>query len=459
MFNWLKKLTNSKTSDYNQVPPDRIPREIYRYLYRNPWARKKLVHTSIDQDLDGSHYHGILNTIANYCVGPAPILIGQSENPEVNANIEDRWATFCQKNEIGNAIRLIRRSAARTGVGFAVPYPKENGDLVKLGFRVVSSERFQNPAKDSLDPNIIEGIEYNEYWDPVKVYMDTGEEYNMNQCILWWKKKDELRLCAVPECSPGLCILPSVQRYFVAIIRSAEFRASIPLAIELDPSIWGKESAGDTVPRGKMEYEPGIVPTLPPGTKLSGIPVSTSKDEDNAALDAMISAVARCLNMPMNLAIGNSAKHNMASSMVDLEPWKDTVMIDREDFAPVVNKVFSMWLDMAKLVPGYFLPETLKMLELDKLPITISYRPMVTHPDPLKRSNALFTDLISGGTTLTRHYTNLGLNPRRELQREAQLLNITYEDLVKVVVANRTPQALQILLANQNNGDQNDNQA
>lgn len=437
--NTLKNLgliKNRELQPFNQVPKDRFLKAI-----KHPWVRRKLMYVSMEQDEEGSHYHGILNTLANDCVGPSPLLIGGASNPDVNTNIEDKWVQFCQETGLGASIRLLRRAAARTGIGIGIPYKKVNTEHeVQLGLRVVSAEKLQNPPGSGALDRIWDGIEYSPNWEPVRVYLDTGEEYDVRDIILWWKNKFEDQICGIPECSPALCIFPSVKRYLESIIRSAEFRSAIPMAIKLDPTVYGREEA-EGLPTGKFEYEPGMIPTLPPGTSLEGLSYSGTTAEDAEALDAMVGAAARCINMPVNLATGNSRQYNMASSQVDFGPWKNTINIDREDFAPVVHRMVKLWYKAGELTKNYFDDITLRFIEEEGLNYTLSYSQVFNHPDPQKISNSTATDLQTGALTLVRYYTERGRNPRREIQREADLLGVEYSDMCKILLLGRTSAA------------------
>jgi hypothetical protein len=442
----IRSWLNSLFYGQRRLPYDKLPSDRFTRTLQHPWIKRKLITVSIEQDQEGSHYHGILNTLSNDCVGPAPLLIGGASNPDVNTEIEDRWVQFCQENSIGSAIRLLRRAAARTGIGIGIPYKNTSDHEVKLGVRIVSAEKLQSPIEESGDMRWLDGIYYNQNWEPERIHLDTGEEYEVKDIILWWKQKFEDQICGLPECSPALCIFPSVKRYLDAIIRSAEFRASIPAALTLDPAIWGKEAAEAVgLPEGEFKYEPGMVPTLPPGTKLESLAYTGLTSDDSTALEAMIGAASRCVNMPLNLATGNSSKHNMASSQVDFGPWKNVVMIDREDFAPAIHKVVRLWYEGAKMVRGYFAPRTIRFLEEEGLNYSLSYSQVFNHPDPQKISNSTATDLQTGAITLVRYYTERGRNPRRELQREAELLGVEYEDLCKILLAGRTTAATSIL--------------
>jgi hypothetical protein len=450
LFAPLKKLASLfyQNSRYQTVPANEIPRQAMNMLVKHPLARKILYLTSLELDIEGSHYHGMLNTLANHIVGPCPIMVGQTDIPEVNSNIEDKWIEFCNDNSIGTEIRLARRAAARSGICIIIPYKKRSGNDVKLGLRVVPSEKLANPPGGSIEDRIFEGIEYDENWEPIKIYLDTGESYNVDDIIIWWKKKDELRLAGIPECSSAFCVLPSVRRYLDSIIRSAEFRAAIPLAVTLDPTIWGKESVtanNINLPKGKFPFEPGMIPTLPPGTKLEGIPYSITSQESSENLRLMIGSSARAINMPVNLATGDSSLYNMASSQVDLGPWKENLILERTDFMPVISKIVKLWIEGGSLVDNYFLPATRRLFNKKQLSYSMSFKSPFKHPDPQKVSNSLFTDLISGATTFTQYHTEEGRNPRRMIEREAQTLGKTYEELVDIYLVNRSPSVLQLI--------------
>lgn len=436
--------SSTKKEAYNEIPRDR-----FRVITRHPWAVRKLVSVSLEQDQEGSHYHGILNTISNDCIGPCPIIIGQTAEYSVNIDIEQKWLKFCQLNEIGTAFRLLRRAAAKTGLAIGIPYKITHAfaDEVKLGLKVLSSERLNNPPiARLLEDNIYDGIKYDANWNPEHIWIDTGEDYRVDDILFWWKKKDEALLRGIPECSPALCIFPSVQRYLTALVRSAEFKSCIPVVVKLDPHVWGKSDAiADGTPTGMWEMEPGQIPTLPPGTSLESLSNSGTSAEDINAIDAMVGSAARCVNMPLNLAIGNSAKLNMAASQVDLGPWKNTVKIDREEFSVVIHRFFKMWLTMGRMTKGYFKELTNKYIDANDVSYSIGNAQLFSHPDPNKVASSRLTDLISGANTLTRLYAEDGLNAKRELTREAELMGITYEELCKIILSARSSTSIQII--------------
>jgi hypothetical protein len=414
-----------------------IPRRSFKIATRNPYFRMRLRDLSIFEDEENSYYAGILNTIAEHCVGTVPVLIGNHPVPEANDSVEDRWLEWALRNNIGTAIRHIRRGAARTGLGIGIPYLRSTPEEpVGLAIKTVSSTRLTTPRDATVNDRIIDGIEYDENWDPYKIYVaEPGElepkDYYVKDIILWSKQVNEEERFLVPECGPAFCLYPSVKRYMDAIVRAEEFKACIPMAVELDSNVYSVDDATE-VPTGAYKYEPGMVPTLPAGTKLTSVPVGAPAHERTQFISLMISAAARCVQMPKNIAMGDSSGHNMATASIDVQPWEDRVRIDRCDFRPAVDKVVKMWYDRAILISGYLHPAARSNFRYE-----IGHDKTFQHPDPLKRANARSIDLKSGSTTLHRVYTEQALNPRRELDREARTLGISREDLNKIIIATR----------------------
>jgi hypothetical protein len=413
-----------------------IPRRDYKLASAHPMFRKKIREVSSIEDEENSYYTGILNTIAEHCVGSVPLIMGNHPSPETNNAVEDAWLAWAIENSIGSAVRQIRRGAARTGLGIGIPYKLNNDDPIGFGIRTVSSLRLTNPMDIGMEDRIYDGIEYDENWDIKKIYIkEDGKldpvEYDAKDVLLWFKRTTEDMQIGMPECGPAFCLFPSIKRYLKAIVRGEEFRSCIPLAIELDKDVYRPGDAID-VPTGQFEYEPGWVPTLPPGTKLTGVNVANQADDKTKFIYLIVAAAARCVQMPRNLALGDSGDSNMATAAIDIQPWINRVKIDRVDFQPIIRKIFKMWYDRAILISGY-----IPVPARTGFTYEINYDSTFEHPDPGKRANARAMDLASGSTTIHKVYSDQGLNPRRQLDREAQTLGITRPELNQLIIASR----------------------
>ena len=415
-----------------------IPRKEYKLATTHPLFRRKISEVSCEEDEENSFYTGILNTIADHCVGSVPLILGNHPVAEANDVVEDRWLEWATNNSIGSAIRQIRRGAARTGLGIGIPYSVDPTPENPVGFKIrtVSSLRLTNPLGTRIEDRIFDGIQYDKNWDIQKIFLKDARsiepvEYDIKDILLWFKSTSEDMQIGLPECGPAFCLFPSVRRIMKAIVRGEEFKSCIPMAITLDKDMYRVEDTLD-VPTDKFEYEPGFVPTLPPGTELTGLNVSSQAQDRTTFIHLVIAAAARCVSMPRNLALGDSSNSNMATAAIDIQPWIGRVKIDRNDFEPVIRKVFRMWYDRAVLVSRY-----LPIQARNDFTYDINYDATFEHPDPSKRANARNVDLASGSTTLYKVYTDQGLNPRRQLDREARTLGISRQELNELIMAKR----------------------
>ncbi len=438
---------------------------MYTIAMGNPYFRRTIIECSVQEDEENSYYTGILNTLTEHCCGSVPLIIGNTAINGINDAYEDRWLTWALNNGIGSVIRRVRRAAARTGLGIAIPYiNKGSPDPVQLSFKVISLLDLKNPTDMGLEDRIYDGIQYDENWNIEKIFVNNGDvdpiPYDISDVIIWHKESKEGLTVIAPECGPAFTLYPSVRRYMDSIIKSEEFRSSMPMALELDPTVYGRDTA-DSVPTGSYKYEPGIVPTLPPGVKMVGVPISISGQERIDFIELIIGASARCIQMPKNLALGDSSSHNMASSQFDMQPWINKINIDRNDFEPVTRKIFRMWQKRALLTYDRDMPYLPQMANNmgTAFSFSLNYDSLFQHTDPSKNANARAIDLISGSTTLTREFKKLGLNARRELEREAQLYGITREELMKIILTARNRDVVSVLQITQDNSNEKEQQS
>ena len=88
-----------------------------------------------------------------------------------------------------------------------------------------------------------------------------------------------------------------------------------------------------------------MLTALPFGWKLSQLkaeqPVMHYKDYH----DSIIREIARCLNVPFNVAAGDSSEHNYASGRLDHQTYFRSIDIERSEIeAYCLEKVFTSWL-------------------------------------------------------------------------------------------------------------------
>lgn len=428
---------------YDTLPPERI-----RAALMQPFVRQAIIKFSRQEYERNPYYANVINNLEAHTIGPTPTIIGMSDKDEFNNLVEDLYLQWSSDNGIGKVYREIRKEAALTGLAIAIPYKKETINPVGLSYKVFGMDALETPRGYEREEKMVDGILFNDDWDPIRFYFKNEDptkepkEYTTSEVLYWTKSFRNGCVHPLPECYAAFTVYPYVRRYLEAVIEGEEFRASIPMAIEVDPKAYPVLS-GTSAPVGRLEYEPKTIPTLPTGTKLAGLPLGNTSSDKANLIQLFAATCALTVQMPKNLALGDSSNSNMASAQVDTQPWKNKVNIDRFDLEPVFRKSYYEWWRI--MVRREQVPARLRNKYLTFFPHTYVYDDLFSHPDPLKNANARAVDLISGSTTLQRIYSSLGKNPRRELESEARLLGITYQELTQMILSSRTTDALQIL--------------
>lgn len=463
-MNWLTTITARFRRLVNTTLVERSYEETFNLdsLRNNPVANEVLTASSIYEDKHNSQYSGILNTQSNHSVGTIPLPVAMSDNDTLNDAIEDRWYEWGQYNHIGSALREARRKAAQGGICVLIPYKSNSSYDLKLAYRVLGKEQLKSPSHGGYGINdpftnrhtgtVVDGVEFWPNGEIRRVWVQEEYKleptpYNLSDGVIVWYKRSRPQPMW-PEMSSAFTIIPSMNRFLQNITREAEFKSAVPLAVELDPAYYKPTSSAP--PKGAFKYEPGMIPTLPPGSKLVGIAMQSMAEDRTRLSDKFCAVAARCIDMPKNLALADSSSSNMATAHIDLQPWKYVVDIDRFDFEVVTRQVYSQWYSMASLTT--LLPPV--SFESRPPPTMFNYTVLFNHPDPQKCATARSIDLISGSSTLSIQYAEQSRNARREIAKDAKLYGVSKEKYLEVLLASRSKQALEVLNAAQENNNQ-----
>src|SRR5690606_36748543 len=126
--------------------------------------------------------------------------------------------------------------------------------------------------------------------------------------------------------------------------------------------------------------------------------------------------IARCLNLPFNVAAGNSAGYNYASGRLDHQTYYKSIRIEQAHLAEaVLDSLFAAWLVEALLLPEFAFTRVLG----DHAPHQWFYDG-TEHVDPAKEANAQATRLKSNTTTLAAEYARQGKDWEAELHQRAK---------------------------------------
>ncbi|TXH50111.1 MAG: phage portal protein [Desulfurellales bacterium] len=230
----------------------------------------------------------------------------------------------------------------------------------------------------------------------------------------------------------ALNLFAVLRRYTNATLTSAEIAAAFSILL--------KTNSAAGIPPAELEafaqiaYHHGGVATLPEGWDMVQLKAENPHTLYNDFKRAIIAEIARCLNMPYNVAAADSSGHSYSSGRLDYQIYGTDVEVDQEYYArECLDRIFAAWLQesiLAKVLPiEAVLAETAHAWQWDPL----------TDIDPQKTRAAQAEALKSGLTSLPTEYARLGLDWRVEMIKQAKALGLTLSDYQARVAANLLP--------------------
>lgn len=396
---------------------------------------------------NNSYAAGMLLTLANDMVGTGPRLqldLGRGRQKACR-RIEQEFAAWCRAVKLPQKLRTMRISRARDGEVFAVL--TNNPALatpVKLDFKLVEADQVTSPQLSEADPLRIDGIRFDEHGNPTAYEIlpyHPGdmiaepnwqpEEHAAANVIHWFRVDRPGQLRGVPEITPALPLFAQLRRYTLAVIAAAETAADLAAVLSTDAA--GNEDDDAEAPDAyaEIDIEKRTMLTLPGGYTMQQFkaeqPTTTYGDFKNQILNE----IARCLNMPFNVAAGNSAGYNYSSGRLDHQIYFRSIGIDQADCeSDVLDRLFAAWLDEAALIPG-LIPAGLGPFYLWRH--TWAWDP-AEDLDPVKTAQARLINLASGMTSFDAEFAAKGLDRETEMSRMAESLGITlpeYQGLLR----------------------------
>jgi capsid protein len=161
-----------------------------------------------------------------------------------------------------------------------------------------------------------------------------------------------------------------------------------------------------------VELEKRMATVLPDGWRLGQIEAQQPTTSYAEFKREILNEIARCLNLPYNIAACNSSGYNYASGRLDHQTYYKSIRVEQAHLAEaVLDPIFAAWLDEAQLA-----------LDLPDLRGASHqwFFDGTEHVDPAKEANAQATRLASNTTTLAAEYARAGKDWETELHQRAK---------------------------------------
>src|SRR5690606_21276408 len=177
--------------------------------------------------------------------------------------------------------------------------------------------------------------------------------------IHWFRADRPGQHRGIPEITPALPLFAQLRRYTLAVIAAAETAADFAAVLFTDAPANGEAQALE--PMDGVELEKRMATVLPDGWRLGQIDAQQATSSYAEFKREILNEIARCLNMPFNVAAGNSSGYNYASGRLDHQTYYKSIRVEQGNLQSVVlDRILHAWLEEAVLIEG-LLPQEMRV--------------------------------------------------------------------------------------------------
>lgn len=371
---------------------------------------------------------GMVESIVNDEIGTGPRLQLVSPDRKRNQEIEAIWRRWSMAIGLPEKLRTVRRARMGDGESFGifVHNPRVDHeiklDVVLVEADQVCSDLWEKNLKDEVD-----GIRLDEFGNPVSyrvLLRHPGDpSYSVSQAARYISKE---WMChtyrhdrpgqhrGIPEIAPALSLLPLLRRYSHAEVVAAEMGASIGGVLQSTASAVA-DDVDQIDPFDELDYEHGTILTMPFGYGFEQMKTEHPAQGYESFCMAILREIARCMQIPLAVAMGDSSKMNYASGRLDHQNYDNSIRIDRSLMeATVLGPILKMFLWEFGMQSGEVI------LPPHGLPEHLWFWDGRGHVDPLKEAKASLSLVQGGLQTYHEYYAKKGQDADEQFVEMAQ---------------------------------------
>lgn len=406
---------------------------------------------------NNSYAKGIVLTCANDTIGTGPRLQVLTDDPKVNRRIEAAFASWARAVNLAKKLLAMKTAKMVDGEAFAllVTNPRVGHD-VKLDLRLIEAEQVSTP---DLTPtaNHIDGVRFDAYGNPSgydvlrahpgsDVWDDTvgAMQYDTRgaeQVLHLFRVDRPGQQRGVSELTPALPLFAQLRRYTLAVIASAETVAELNVFMQSRQGADnGTDIGEDYTPEtyDQIPLTPAMMTVMPFGYEAAQVRAEQPATTYDMFVQMILKEIARCLNVPHNVATGDSSSYNYASGQLDHQLYFKAVAVERAvDWDPCCDRILTAWFDEAALIPG-LLPDRIGLLA--ELPYQFCWDGR-EYNNPVQQATADKIRLETNRDTLAYQYARENRDWEVELRQRAKEKELLKELGLKQEEAAPNPQS------------------
>ena len=397
----------------------------------NPEVRRTLRNRSRYEVANNSYARGIVLTLANDAVGTGPRLQMLTESARANDEIEHEFERWAHEVGLAEKLRTMRMARCQDGEAFAILVNNAALDHpVTLDLRLIEAEMVRSPWRMQTPGREVDGIRLDTFGNPAAYNVLKSHPGSIE-----WQPRDEFMTVpashvihafrverpgqhrGIPEITPALPLFAQLRRFTLAVLSAAEAAADFAGILYTDAPANGESDAVE--PMDAIELERNMLLTMPGGWKMSQIEPMQPATTYAEFKKEILNEIARCLNIPFNVAAGNSSGYNYASGRLDHQTYFKAIRVDQAFMAEkILDRILYAWLwEYALSVTSDVLPATsLRRV----MPDHQWFWDGVEHVDPAKEASAQERRLRNNTTTLAHEYARQGKDWEAELHQRSR---------------------------------------
>lgn len=386
-----------------------------------PEIRRTLRNRSRYEVANNSYARGLTLTLADICIGTGPRLQMLTDDDDFNTLVEWEFIAWCESIRLRERLQTLRVSKITDGEAFAaiVKNPRVRHP-VEIDIRPIESDRITTPYPTVL--NEVDGIEYDRYGNPLlyhvssehpgdsSIWYGTFESISSDYMLHWYRSDRPGQSRGMPEILPALPLFAQLRRYTLAVLAAAETAADFAAVLYTDSPANGE--AQPLEPLDIVALEKRMATTLPDGWKLGQIRAEHPNTTYSEFKREILGEIGRCMQMPVNILLGDSSKHNYASGRLDHLTFFKSIKVEQTHCEQVIlNPVFDMWYREAIRIGLFKPPKTQRTRSIpnsevarlnplwnrilmpgqEVLPVRCWFWDGLEHVDPTKEAKAAVT--------------------------------------------------------------------
>ena len=389
----------------------------------SPGVRRKLRNRSRYEVANNSYAKGIVSTLANDTIGTGPRLQVTTDRREIASLIEAAFDQWSHDVSLPDKLRTIRSASAVDGESFLILKSfKRRG--VRLGLDLIEADQVCASWEFDALNSFGDGIEYDSDGNPTKYRVVfnrdeplrhplNAQEIRAESVVHYFRHDRPGQLRGIPELLPALPLFAQLRRYTLSVLTASEQAAAMAGVLHTDTS--PNVEPANVEPMDTIDIERGMLTTVPAGWRMSQMRAEQPTTSYAEFKHEILNEIARCLNMPFNIAAGNSAGYNYASGRLDHQTYFKSVRVEQHRIETIIlSRIFEQWYrefrDVVKAAPVRIKPHW--------------FWDGHEHVDPAKEASAQATRLANHTTTYADEYARRGLDWEQQLRQRSKELEL-----------------------------------